>query len=220
MTAKHTSADERWLVLYGLYPRLVALARARGAGSDAENIVSTVLVRVWAKSELSCSSYWSYMARAVVNEMADYHRRLQRDRSLRRRIYNRPFPSAVEDQVITTIEASRLLAICRNSPVRNSDDDSTSHVWEHVERDRCQVWATYFERPISGPAGAQECETPAEMAQGAICIDVSHSIVLRGGTSETHGDHQLSILSSTLCPGVNRANSANWREANHAKHPT
>lgn len=46
MTEVHTLAEETWVVLYRFYPRLVALTRARGAGSDAEDVVSTVLLRV------------------------------------------------------------------------------------------------------------------------------------------------------------------------------
>jgi DNA-directed RNA polymerase specialized sigma24 family protein len=110
MTETYTLAEERWLVLYGFYPRLVALAQARGAGSDAEDVVSTVLLRVWHRSELSRDGYWPYLARAVINELADRHRRLQRDRALALRMYVRPFSADVEEQAVISVEATRLLA--------------------------------------------------------------------------------------------------------------
>jgi RNA polymerase sigma factor (sigma-70 family) len=99
-----------WLALYKFYPQLVALARAHGSGSDAEDVASTVLIRVWEKPPARIDACWPYLARSVVNEVSDRRRRLLRERTLRQRMFVRSDVPSDEERVTDSIEARRLMA--------------------------------------------------------------------------------------------------------------
>ena len=100
--------DDLWLQLYSHYKRLTAVARARGAGDDAEDVVSTVLLRIASGSQCPARSLRSYLNRAVCNEVIDRRRRHERIGLVRQRA-NILSAEAVDERAISHVEATRLL---------------------------------------------------------------------------------------------------------------
>lgn len=137
--------DRRWLTLFSFFRRLTNLAEARGAGSDAEDIVSTVLIRAWSHSELNETRLWPYLARAVCNEIIDRHRRLVTEQMLGPRTYVRPQPSVVEAEAIAKVEAARLLAILAE---RNSQQ-TVAMVRLRISGNTWGEIASRFEKPAT-----------------------------------------------------------------------
>lgn len=106
----HRSEDENWLALYSFYPQLVSRARAGGAGDDAEDVASTILIRIASRSNWPFEIDWPYLAVALRHELIDRHRRLVRDRDFAAGCYVfQQLPSSVEDEAISSVESQRLM---------------------------------------------------------------------------------------------------------------
>lgn len=110
MSTESRPEDRSWLTLYSVYPRLVSSARAGGAEADAEDVVSTVLMRIVSRGDWPFDVSWPYLARALRNELIDRHRRLTRERDLAVRMYERPRTASVEEEAIAAVETRRLMS--------------------------------------------------------------------------------------------------------------
>lgn len=119
MTTKPRPEDGSWLTLYSFYPRLVSNARAGGAGADAEDVASTVLMRIVSRGDWPFEVSWPYLSRALRNELIDRHRHLARHRDLAVRMYERPRTASVEEEAIAAVETRRLMsALADKEPER------------------------------------------------------------------------------------------------------
>lgn len=77
-------APGRWVALIGHRAALVSLARSRGAGDDAEDVVHTALLRVVVRAELDHPDLLSYLRTTVINLCRDHHRVMSRRQVLAR----------------------------------------------------------------------------------------------------------------------------------------
>ena len=103
-----TKDDDLWLQLFSHYTRLTSVARSRGAGDDAEDVVSTVLLRIASGRRFPAQSLRNYLNRAVCNEVVDRKRRYARIGLIRKQS-NTLSAEAVDDRAIAHVEATRLL---------------------------------------------------------------------------------------------------------------
>lgn len=78
------TAPGHWVALIAHRAALVRLARSRGAGDEAEDVVHTALLRVVARPELDHPELLPYLRTTVVNLCRDHHRVVSRWRVLAR----------------------------------------------------------------------------------------------------------------------------------------
>lgn len=82
--ATPTSERWRWSAVIAHRERLVRLARVKGAGDEAEDVVQEALLRAATFPELDHERAWPFLSAIVVRRVVDLHRQTARERNLLR----------------------------------------------------------------------------------------------------------------------------------------
>lgn len=108
-----SSWEQRWASLVPHRDSAVRLARSRGAGEDAEDVVQEALLRAASHPGLDLSRAKSYLSKIVVNLVTDLHRRSAKEDQLRAHASLVPSPQddseLVEDRDLAR-QATQLVA--------------------------------------------------------------------------------------------------------------
>lgn len=80
-------------------PMVVAVARQRGAGADAEDVAQEALLRAYTRTGIDLDRAGPYLARIANNLIVDSHRRATRERLLRSHAGMAPPPVTPTEQI-------------------------------------------------------------------------------------------------------------------------
>lgn len=101
-----SSWEQRWACLLPHRESVVRLARSRGAGADAEDVVQEALLRAASHPGLDLSRAKSYLAKIVVNLVIDLHRRSVKEDRLRAHTSLVPVPQ-LDSEVVEDRDLAR-----------------------------------------------------------------------------------------------------------------
>jgi RNA polymerase sigma factor (sigma-70 family) len=98
---------QRWACLLPHRESVVRLARARGAGADAEDVAQEALMRAANNPELDPQRVRSYLAKVAANLVVDLHRRSTKERALRAHAGLAPSPRVADEEEVEERDLAR-----------------------------------------------------------------------------------------------------------------
>lgn len=101
-----SSWEQRWASLLPHRDSAVRLARSRGAGADAEDVVQEALLRAASHPGLDLNRAKSYLAKIVVNLVIDLHRQSAKEDRLRTHAGLVPSPQ-LDNEVVEDRDLAR-----------------------------------------------------------------------------------------------------------------